>query len=80
MSLPLQGGEQGAGAVDAVACDPHVVARGAPRRLICEEDAAAAVRPPGTEGAVVSAAAWVVALAEADCAEAFPAASSARTV
>jgi 2-polyprenyl-6-methoxyphenol hydroxylase-like FAD-dependent oxidoreductase len=49
-------------------------------RLICEGDTAEAVRPVGAEGAVVSAGDAVLALAAADWAEAFPAASIAWTV
>ena len=48
-------------------------------RLICDWPAACAVRLCGTEGAVVSPAASVVAVAAPDCAEAFPAASTALT-
>jgi hypothetical protein len=48
--------------------------------LICEEETAVAVSPVGTEGGVVSGAAWVVVLAALDCAERLPAASKAATV
>ena len=49
-------------------------------RLICEEEMAEAERPVGTDGTVVSAAAGVVALADEDWADTFPAASYAATV
>ena len=50
-------------------------------RLICEEDTAVAVNPVGVDGAVVSpTGACVVALADEDGEEMFPAASRARTV
>jgi hypothetical protein len=49
-------------------------------RLICDGETAAAVNPPGIDGAVISAGGGVVALAAADWAEAFPAASIACTV
>jgi len=49
-------------------------------RLICEDEAAEALSPLGIDGAVVSGAAGVVALAAADWPEAFPAASIAWTV
>ena len=48
--------------------------------MICEEDAAVAVSPAGVEGAVVSGAGGVAAMADDDGAEIFPAASKARTV
>jgi hypothetical protein len=49
-------------------------------KLICVEEAAVAVNPVGTDGAVVSAVASVVALAAVDCAEILPAASYAATL
>ena len=50
-------------------------------RLIPLDETAVAVRPVGTDGAVVSGTGvWVVALAELDAADVFPAASYAETV
>ena len=50
-------------------------------KLICDEETAVAVSPVGMVGSVVSVeTAWVVADAEADCTELYPAASYADTV
>jgi hypothetical protein len=48
-------------------------------RLICDEDTAVAATPIGVDGAVVSGVACVVALADDDGEDMFPAASRALT-
>ena len=70
----------GAVAEDLVALDADIAVLAVQERLIWVLEVAEAVNPVGTEGGVVSRAAFVVALAMAEAIDTLPAASKAETM